>query len=168
MSDHELREQVELTQVAAVVVASMEVAQFGQASFEGWTVSEDGGPAMQGFEILDTIAKERMRQDSKWGPQEHGREIWAMILAEEIGEWAEEIRVIQPSEEFTGYEATQMRAVLEYLTVAGQVARKFLEAHEWPDRQQEVFDAELVDEADSPAVVPGAESEEPSATDSGG
>ena len=156
MSDNE---QVELTQVAAVAAASMEDAEYGVADFEGWCDSADGGPAIQGLEVLDAVAAERMRQDEKWGPQTHSRPIWAMILAEEIGEWAEELGTVQEGGDVAPYEATQIRAVLGYLRTAGIAARSLLEAHVWPvgSKNQEVFDAELVDEADPPAVVPGTE-----------
>ena len=145
MSNEE-REQVELVQLAAVAVASRESFRYGQAGFEDWVESSaDEGPTMQGFEVLDDIANERMAQDAKWGNQSHGRLIWAMILAEEIGEWAEELGAAQPGDGIEPYEATQIRAALGYLRTAGVAARAFLENHEWPDRQQEVFDAELQD-----------------------
>lgn len=41
--------------------------------------------------VLESIKKERERQDEKWGQsQTHTLEVWFMILAEEYGEAAKE------------------------------------------------------------------------------
>ncbi len=40
--------------------------------------------------VLDEIEAERIRQDAKWGTQNHGLPVWTMILAEEVGEAARE------------------------------------------------------------------------------
>lgn len=40
--------------------------------------------------VLDEIEAERIRQDKKWGTQNHGMAVWTMILAEEVGEAARE------------------------------------------------------------------------------
>ena len=37
---------------------------------------------------ISKILVERGRQDAKWGEQNHDAETWALILLEEIGEWA--------------------------------------------------------------------------------
>ena len=42
--------------------------------------------------VLDAIRKERERQDSMWGIQEHDMSIWLMILMEEIGEFAQALQ----------------------------------------------------------------------------
>ncbi len=154
MSDEQEREQTELVQLTAVAVASRESFRYGQAGFEDWVGSSaDEGPTMQGMEVLDEIAAERMRQDAKWGNQAHGRAMWAMILAEEIGEWADELRVEIGEDGIEPYEATQIRAALEYLRTAGEIARRFLEAHAWPEgsTNKEVFDAEVQDREATPA-----------------
>lgn len=36
--------------------------------------------------IMDEVLKERIRQNEKWGEQNHDPEIWCMILGEEVGE----------------------------------------------------------------------------------
>jgi len=36
--------------------------------------------------VLNPIAKERARQNEKWGEQNHAAEIWLAILIEEMGE----------------------------------------------------------------------------------
>lgn len=38
------------------------------------------------IEIFNEIKKERIRQDEKWGIQNHSPETWFLILGEEIGE----------------------------------------------------------------------------------
>ena len=139
------REEAELVQVLAVGVASLETMKFGQAAFEAW-FQDERGPQMQGFEILDRVADERMRQDRKWGEQRHGRVEWAMILAEEIGEWAEEIGPRDPDYDLSEVERSQAEFVLRLLASAGESARAWLENHEWPDRQQSVYDEELAGE----------------------
>jgi DNA segregation ATPase FtsK/SpoIIIE-like protein len=35
-----------------------------------------------------SVINERFRQDAKWGQQDHDAGTWALILLEEIGEWA--------------------------------------------------------------------------------
>lgn len=37
---------------------------------------------------LEAVAKERERQDAKWGEQNHDAGTWALIIIEELGEWA--------------------------------------------------------------------------------
>ena len=37
---------------------------------------------------LEAVLQERERQNEKWGEQNHDAGIWALILLEEIGEWA--------------------------------------------------------------------------------
>jgi len=39
-------------------------------------------------EILQKVANERIRQDTKWGVQNHGPFVWLAILLEEVGEAA--------------------------------------------------------------------------------
>jgi len=39
--------------------------------------------------MLSVIA-ERGRQDAKWGEQNHDAGTWALVLLEELGEWAQE------------------------------------------------------------------------------
>ena len=41
--------------------------------------------------VLDEVAIERMRQDAKWGQQNHDPFVWNTILLEEVGEAAKEI-----------------------------------------------------------------------------
>ena len=37
---------------------------------------------------IKDVIQERGRQDGKWGEQNHDAGIWALVLLEEIGEWA--------------------------------------------------------------------------------
>lgn len=47
--------------------------------------------------ILDEIMQECLRQDKKWGRQDHSPECWLAILGEEFGEVAREVtRQIPP------------------------------------------------------------------------
>jgi hypothetical protein len=60
------------------------------------------------------IDKERGQQDLKWGVQNHDAGTWALILLEEIGEWAKaelERRFGEGSEVDCKTEAVQMSAV---------------------------------------------------------
>lgn len=41
--------------------------------------------------VLRSIGQERLRQDAKWGVQDHDQMTWLGILAEEFGEAAKEI-----------------------------------------------------------------------------
>jgi hypothetical protein len=141
----------ELIQVMAVACASLENERYGQAAAEAWWTqqSELGEyPTMQAFGVLDDVFTERVSQDEKWGQQEHSRIEWAMILAEEIGEWADEISAVDVIEALDGDVPEQDAAfdILMLLSAAGLKARKWLEGHEWPERQQEVYDAEGVSE----------------------
>lgn len=45
---------------------------------------------MSNPEIPILVMAERDRQDNKWGEQNHGDGIWALILMEELGEAAKE------------------------------------------------------------------------------
>jgi NTP pyrophosphatase (non-canonical NTP hydrolase) len=44
-----------------------------------------------GHRIIDDLTKERIRQNKKWGEQNHSPEKWLAILAEEVGEAAKAI-----------------------------------------------------------------------------
>lgn len=69
----------ELIQVAAVAVAIVEDLDHGNTDHS------------QSAAILEEVQEERVRQDEKWGAQHHDPLTWLMILAEEVGEVAEEI-----------------------------------------------------------------------------
>jgi NTP pyrophosphatase (non-canonical NTP hydrolase) len=43
------------------------------------------------FATLLDVARERQRQDAKWGEQAHPPEWWLAILVEEVGEAAQEV-----------------------------------------------------------------------------
>ncbi len=133
-------ERMELIQVAAVAAASLENMDYGQAQFDA-LVEVDGVMVYQGPEVLRLITKERAAQDGKWSTQEHGRIEWAMILTEEIGEWAEELLEFT-SDELSEAEQIAARGALTRLSWAGIRAREWLEAHDWLERQQKVFDEE--------------------------
>jgi len=59
---------------------------------------ETDAPSMTGadvtgqtFKVLHDVARERQRQDRRWGEQSHPPELWLAILTEEVGEVAKEI-----------------------------------------------------------------------------
>lgn len=41
--------------------------------------------------VLKEVVAERLRQEQKWGPQNHRQVVWLSILAEEFGEAAKEV-----------------------------------------------------------------------------
>lgn len=41
--------------------------------------------------VLRDVVAERLRQEQKWGPQNHRQMVWLGILAEEFGEAAKEV-----------------------------------------------------------------------------
>ena len=71
--DREHYEQ-ELIQVAAVAVAAIRASRGGRADLEGMTL------------IFADISHERVRQNAKFGEQDHNPFIWMTILGEEFGE----------------------------------------------------------------------------------
>ncbi len=77
-----MKSSEELIQVLAVGVSILEDLRHGVA---------DNSQAPGAVPIISEIYEERDRQDAKWGPQHHTPEEWAMILVEEMGEWAGEI-----------------------------------------------------------------------------
>ena len=61
--------------------------------------------------IFDRIAKERQRQDEKWGklPRNHDNYKWNAILSEEVGEVAKE--VLERNDKLLKEELIQVAAV---------------------------------------------------------
>jgi NTP pyrophosphatase (non-canonical NTP hydrolase) len=52
--------------------------------------------------VLFEVETERMRQDAKWGEQNHSNELWMAILTEEVGEAAQALldsryKVVNPA-----------------------------------------------------------------------
>lgn len=127
----------ELVQVAAVAAAILEDVTFGVAHYRA--AASDG--RTQGPWILAAVGAERIEQDRKWGPQSHTVTEWAMILAEEIGEWAEHTTTHLPSDD--GMDPSEFAAaslVLGLLVYAGAVARRWLHSHHWPDaRHRDIY-----------------------------
>ncbi len=126
----------ELIQALAVGVSIIEDAMYGSAHHDKQIGRADG--ATQADIVLTLIREERESQDDKWGPQHHDSEEWAMILAEEIGEWAGEVL----KEATEGMSRPSWEVLHEFWKQGDQKAREWLETHNWPDRMQEVFDDE--------------------------
>ncbi len=145
----------ELTQIAAVAVASLENERFGQANANALVFTEDGTDlvGMQAYIITDDVIAERLRQEEKFGTDRlHSRIEWGMILAEEIGEWAEEITGEDVAEALGAdtLEYSMAVDVLSDLSAAGRRARRWLESHRWESTQQQaVMDAEVREAASS-------------------
>ena len=54
--------------------------------------TEDKHDTFYGFDaIISMVARERVRQDTKFGEQNHMNEVWLTILMEEIGEISKEV-----------------------------------------------------------------------------
>jgi NTP pyrophosphatase (non-canonical NTP hydrolase) len=51
----------------------------------------DFGPTAQTDIACLAVHRERRAQDAKWGPQDHDATVWLAILAEEVGEAAQEV-----------------------------------------------------------------------------
>lgn len=73
--------RTELIQVAAVAVAAIQDLDNGQTRDDPQEIGV----------VLNEIAKERQRQEEKWGPQTHSFVKWFTILGEEVGEVANAI-----------------------------------------------------------------------------
>lgn len=55
-------------------------------------------PAITDGGVLNEVAAERDRQDAKWGEQNHDLPVWITVLAEEIGEAAQEVLAARAGE----------------------------------------------------------------------
>ena len=129
--------EMEAVQVAAVAAALVEdctrpdAAPGGRSGVRGrrwWDPIEL---------VLRMVRDERARQEEKWGRQRHSSLEWLMILAEEVGELAAEVDERSPDEADAG-----SRAVTGLLDEAGRQARRWIQQHPWPERQQQVIDRE--------------------------
>ncbi len=131
-----MRSHDELIQTAGVIVSLIEDLMYGSADYDKPIGGGRSDGATQADIVLALIREEREKQDDKWGPQHHDLEEWAMVLCEEVGEWAGE--VLKESNEEMSREAWD---ILHGIYKLGDVrAREWVETHNWPDRQQEVFD----------------------------
>jgi len=108
--------------------------QFGKACGRAMTEPGSGLYDQQSAVIANQIRAEREAQDYKWGIQHHELTEWLMILAEEVGEVADLLFDRQWSEFPVGDVALK-------LAEAGDIARKWCEGHDWPERQKQVYAA---------------------------
>ncbi len=122
----------ELIQILAVGVSILEDERYGVAD-SSRTLTADRPRAAQSKKtqaspILADIFRERLNQDAKWGPQHHTPIEWAMILVEEMGEWAGEI--IEESQ--TGQMVDSLAwYILQRLQILEDEARRWLEKHDF-------------------------------------
>ena len=111
----------EVRQVAAVGAAWYERLVFGTADYDRPTSPVQTRSPRQGPAALRGVEEERLRQDQKWGAQDHPSEVWLAILLEELGEVAELIELTPAQDEGTlGSVVTRARSL-------GKVAKSFLE-----------------------------------------
>ena len=66
---------------------------------------------LQQLIIFEKIKEERLRQDNKWGVQNHSDEKWTCIAAEEFGECAKEVLEQKNPDNFNN-ELIQLAAVI--------------------------------------------------------
>lgn len=122
--------EAELIQVAAVAVAIVEDLRYGAANIKlvvpGFPVfSTELAPMPRTVDVLNRVYEERDRQHDKWGPQHHHPAIWMAILAEEVGEAADQTPYSGPSHSERGYQANLL---IDKLRKIEKAARKVLAA----------------------------------------
>ena len=71
------------------------------------------GPILRAQSPLQSVAMERIKQDAKWGLQDHGDLKWLSILMEEVGEVALAVNEDNPFKERL-YSHEALRDNLEY------------------------------------------------------
>ena len=124
-----MKSSEELIQILAVGVSILEDERFGSANSSerlGRPTDRKQSKKTQTSPFLAQIFEERRRQDDKWGPQHHTPVEWAMILIEEMGEWAGEI--IEESQ--TGQMVDSLAwYILQRLQILEGEARRWLEKH---------------------------------------
>lgn len=71
---------------------------------------------------LKAVLTERLRQNEKWGEQNHPDAIWLQILSEEVGEWAQACLHYQ----FGGLQAaTRLAEAIQVAAVALQIVEAY-------------------------------------------
>lgn len=110
----------ELIQVAAVAIAIVQDLDYGDTYVAGGLTS-DRLKTRMGF-IANEVMDERLRQEDKWGPQHHTPAEWLAILAEEVGEAANEVR--RPVVNTADF--GPLFKLLVHLSMAESNAREFL------------------------------------------
>lgn len=75
------------------------------------------------FEALEAVARERERQDARWGRQAHAPAAWVAILVEEVGEVAKEV-----AENVAGDKPLDVTAYVAELAHVAAVAVAAIEA----------------------------------------
>ncbi len=121
--------RTELIQVAAVAVATVTDYDQGNTNI---TSGEHGSRYDDDvlMSIIYDILDERERQEAKWGTRHIHSAEWLMILAEEVGESVDEIQLV-PSDH---RDPEVIKAVFRHLSIAGEMARAWLEAGEATER----------------------------------
>lgn len=81
-------------------------------------------------DVLDDVRRERTKQDSRWGQQDHGYGYWLSVLTEEIGEACREHQAVH------GGEVGRREAFRRELVQAAAVATALIECGDrngwWP------------------------------------
>lgn len=78
--------------------------------------------------VLEEILEERIRQDIRWGQQNHGPAEWFLILGEEIGEAARELTQALLGETEPEAVTPQIYRAREELVQAAAVAVAMIES----------------------------------------
>jgi len=84
--------------------------------------------------VLAHVARERSRQDAKWGPQNHSPVEWIAILTEEVGEAAKEAVEIHFAKQFPQHYPDDLERMERYRAELVQVAAVAVAAIESLDR----------------------------------
>ncbi len=109
----------ELIQVAAVAVAAVTDLDAGTTLIIG----NNGLRTHRHKVVMSDVEHERFRQEAKWGERHIDAGDWMMILAEEVGESADEINWLNAD-----HDPAVVRSVLQHLSIAGEMARAWLES----------------------------------------
>ena len=75
-------------------------------------------------QVAGSIYLERIRQDDRWGEQNHAPEVWLAILSEEIGEMATAMLRLR----FAGFPYREVQVLREEAVQVAAVAVAFIES----------------------------------------
>lgn len=70
--------------------------------------------------IIEKIKEERLRQDQKWGQQDHPPGYWTIILMEEVGEVAKDVQ----KDNIDGYEQEMIQVAAVALSALESLHRQ--------------------------------------------
>jgi len=95
-------------------------------------------------DIITAVIDERVRQDSKWGEQNHNPSQWLSIMAEEFGEAAERVNEMQwGAPEMIKHNCEEYRKEMVQTIAVGIAALECLERNGPPPSRQ-ITEASLI------------------------